>query len=251
MTTTLPKGTQPLYRALREAGVRGFKATRNVPWINTANDGTVVLNIWHSQIVEGQEPLLAVVYARSRLETGIREKKRVAVVEGLQSRHGRTIRLVVIESRTEDNQRQTGARYDDGAQWLVEDTGKEFRLWRGRRSLSSGRSTVPTPRAYGHLKPSRRTVESDRIERDGLVKLLTLERAKHRCELRGCSEQRDFETIDVHHMTRLGDGGSDHTDNTVALCPPCHLRVHRGTPKVKTAMERKLLAIRRRRSRRS
>jgi predicted HNH restriction endonuclease len=46
----------------------------------------------------------------------------------------------------------------------------------------------------------------------------------------------------------LGDGGSDHTDNTVALCPACHCRVHRGTTGVKAALERKLLAIRNRRA---
>lgn len=41
------------------------------------------MKIWHNQIDERQEPIVAVSYARSWRGTGIREHKRQAVVEGL------------------------------------------------------------------------------------------------------------------------------------------------------------------------
>jgi hypothetical protein len=74
---------------------------------------------------------------------------------------------------------------------------------------------------------------------------------EHHCEISGCTDEVDFERMDVHHLTALGSGGSDHTDNTVALCPACHSRVHRGIMNVKAALEKKLLEIRKRRARRS
>jgi hypothetical protein len=46
-------------------------------------------------------------------------------------------------------------------------------------------------------------------------------RAQYRCEVPGCRDAADFRLPDVHHMTRLGEGGADHTDNTGALCPAC------------------------------
>lgn len=34
--------------------------------------------------------------------------------------------------------------------------------------------------------------------------------------------------LEVHHLHRRSDGGPDHPDNVVALCPNCHRRVHYG-----------------------
>ena len=48
--------------------------------------------------------------------------------------------------------------------------------------------------------------------------------------------------LEVHHVKWLSRGGSDSTDNTVALCPNCHRRVHildlqEDIDKLKTAIE--------------
>ncbi|WP_242401925.1 HNH endonuclease [Halorhabdus tiamatea] len=32
--------------------------------------------------------------------------------------------------------------------------------------------------------------------------------------------------LEVHYLHRRSDGGADHPDNVVALCPNCHRRVH-------------------------
>lgn len=34
--------------------------------------------------------------------------------------------------------------------------------------------------------------------------------------------------LEAHHMDELSKGGIDHPDNMVALCPNCHVEIHRG-----------------------
>lgn len=50
----------------------------------------------------------------------------------------------------------------------------------------------------------------------------------------GCDSAAPFEDeagdpfLEVHHLTRRSDGGVDHPDNVVAICPNCHREVHYG-----------------------
>ena len=65
--------------------------------------------------------------------------------------------------------------------------------------------------------------------RSDAIKLYTKKRAKGHCE--GCSSKSPFDTksgpyLEVHHLTRLSDGGADSPDNVIALCPTCHRRAH-------------------------
>lgn len=66
--------------------------------------------------------------------------------------------------------------------------------------------------------------------RNGYVTELTLRRAKGFCEL--CRKEAPFMNLDglpfleVHHIEWLSIGGRDYIDNTAALCPNCHRRVH-------------------------
>jgi len=74
--------------------------------------------------------------------------------------------------------------------------------------------------------------------------LYALKRSKGACE--GCSAPAPFEGkegpfLEVHHLLRLGDGGPDHPENVIALCPNCHRRVHFG--KDGEACNEKLLEI--------
>lgn len=52
------------------------------------------------------------------------------------------------------------------------------------------------------------------------------------CE--GCSKPAPFRDVkgdpylEVHHTTRLSDGGLDHPEHVAALCPTCHRHVHYG-----------------------
>ncbi len=41
-------------------------------------------------------------------------------------------------------------------------------------------------------------------------------------------EREDGSPLEVHHVIRLADGGSDTINNSVALCPNCHRELHFG-----------------------
>ncbi|WP_193308545.1 HNH endonuclease signature motif containing protein [Halorubrum halophilum] len=50
----------------------------------------------------------------------------------------------------------------------------------------------------------------------------------------GCGEEAPFKTpdndpyLEVHHVFRRADGGPDHPDTVIALCPNCHSKRHYG-----------------------
>jgi len=50
----------------------------------------------------------------------------------------------------------------------------------------------------------------------------------------GCDREAPFVDengdpyLEVHHLDRRSDGGADHPDNVIAICPNCHRRVHHG-----------------------
>ena len=65
--------------------------------------------------------------------------------------------------------------------------------------------------------------------RSTAIKLYAQKRANGICE--GCNETAPFETksgpyLEVHHLTRLADGGADLPQNVIALCPTCHRKAH-------------------------
>ncbi len=66
-------------------------------------------------------------------------------------------------------------------------------------------------------------------KRSTAIKLYAKKRANGICE--GCNETAPFETksgpyLEVHHLTRLADGGADLPQNVIALCPTCHRKAH-------------------------
>lgn len=66
--------------------------------------------------------------------------------------------------------------------------------------------------------------------RDPEVRAWVLEMANGKCE--ACDIDAPFVQFDgapyleVHHMIPLASGGPDTTENTIALCPNCHRKVH-------------------------
>lgn len=239
-TDELPLGTLPIFRALNDAGVGPATGIRNVDWVHQADDGVVVLHVWRDQLERRNGNLAALLdYRRQREEGHGRQKKRTAVVEALAANNDCQIRVVVLEVASHAR-KSAGARYDDGSTWLVEDTGDEFWIWRGR---PSGPPIPATPTSFGNLTPERKEVVSRKIERDSRVKAFTVQRAGNQCEVAACPYQLDFAGLDVHHVTALGHGGSDHTDNTIALCPACHVRVHRGTAKIQAYVEDQIVKV--------
>jgi len=68
--------------------------------------------------------------------------------------------------------------------------------------------------------------------RDPGVKAWLLNNARGICE--SCSEPAPFTKanggryLEVHHLKRLSDRGSDTITNAIAVCPNCHRELHYG-----------------------
>jgi len=75
-----------------------------------------------------------------------------------------------------------------------------------------------------------REVTSKHYERDPWVKEHTLRRANGICQL--CNQPAPFKKknkepyLETHHVIWLAKGGDDSVENTVALCPNCHRKMH-------------------------
>jgi 5-methylcytosine-specific restriction protein A len=75
-----------------------------------------------------------------------------------------------------------------------------------------------------------RAVTSKQYERSPYVSLHAKRRARGRCEL--ChqaapfSDERGQPYLETHHIQWLAKGGDDSVQNTVALCPNCHRKMH-------------------------
>lgn len=78
--------------------------------------------------------------------------------------------------------------------------------------------------------PSRRYTTSQTYERNPYVSEFTKRRAHGVCEL--CNQVAPFTNkqnepyLETHHIEWLSNGGSDTIENTVALCPNCHKKMH-------------------------
>ena len=87
---------------------------------------------------------------------------------------------------------------------------------------NTGRRTDP---------PGRKTTTVPTYERDRRVTELAKMMAKGKCRLcrkRGPFQDRVLELpfLEAHHVKWLSAGGRDSIDNTVALCPNCHRKMH-------------------------
>jgi 5-methylcytosine-specific restriction protein A len=111
------------------------------------------------------------------------------------------------------------------------------------------KSKAPLVRPGGNRKPKRKKVEAYDWERSPEVKAWVLKEAGGKCEL--CVKKAPFRTktklyLEVHHIRPLGKGGSDTTDNAVALCPNCHKALHfaKDKEKLKGKVKDKVARIR-------
>jgi 5-methylcytosine-specific restriction protein A len=85
----------------------------------------------------------------------------------------------------------------------------------------------------GSQTPSRTLREVTAYQRDSGIKAWVLKAAKGACECcKGaapfaCADGQPY--LEVHHLLRLAEGGSDTVSNAVALCPNCHRNFHYGS----------------------
>jgi len=79
-------------------------------------------------------------------------------------------------------------------------------------------------------KPKKKKIKSDVFERNPYISELAKRRAKGKCQL--CLSSAPFLTklgrpyLESHHVVWLANGGEDTIENTVALCPNCHKKMH-------------------------
>lgn len=87
----------------------------------------------------------------------------------------------------------------------------------------------------GIKEPEKTYSNVTNYARDPKVKAWVLKEADGRCEC--CEADAPFITaegepfIEIHHLRRLSDGGSDTVSNAAALCPNCHREIHYGINK--------------------
>jgi 5-methylcytosine-specific restriction protein A len=78
-----------------------------------------------------------------------------------------------------------------------------------------------------------RRAEQRQYSRSEEVRRYALRVADGTCQ--GCGEPAPFQDLrgdpylEVHHLDQRSEGGSDHPDNVIALCPNCHERIHNGS----------------------
>jgi len=87
----------------------------------------------------------------------------------------------------------------------------------------------------GNQKPNTTTIEVLQYKRDLNVISWVLRKADGMCE--NCGRNAPFikddgtPFLEVHHLRRLADDGSDTTTNAIAICPNCHRELHYGLNK--------------------
>lgn len=103
----------------------------------------------------------------------------------------------------------------------------------------------------GNLSPSKSTIPVTQIIRSAAVKAWVLKQSNGVCEC--CNSPAPFYDseglpyLEVHHLRRLADGGSDTTRNAIATCPNCHRELHYGrhAAELKKALYERLARLRR------
>lgn len=79
-------------------------------------------------------------------------------------------------------------------------------------------------------KPNRKETVTAGYERDPYIVELAKRRAKGKCQL--CKKAAPFKNkfgkpyLETHHIEWLSSDGEDSIENTIALCPNCHRRMH-------------------------
>lgn len=94
-------------------------------------------------------------------------------------------------------------------------------------------------RPLGTRHPQPATSLSTEYPRDAKVKAWVLNEAAGHCE--SCGTPAPFKCVhgghylEVHHVRRLTDGGSDTVSNAIAICPNCHRALHYSIDRQKRA----------------
>lgn len=88
----------------------------------------------------------------------------------------------------------------------------------------------------GNTKPVKNTNQVTQYVRSPEVVAWVLNESNGVCECCGKEapfvKEDDTPFLEVHHLKRLADGGSDTISNAIAVCPNCHRELHYGKNRV-------------------
>ena len=96
--------------------------------------------------------------------------------------------------------------------------GKTLEELRARAVFQARQDSTPVERTTVYRRRSQ------------AIKAYALKRSEGICA--GCHQPAPFRTraglpfLEVHHLNRLSDGGADHPEAVIAVCPNCHRRAH-------------------------
>jgi 5-methylcytosine-specific restriction enzyme A len=83
---------------------------------------------------------------------------------------------------------------------------------------------------YSNKNPGTRQVSTTTYDRNSNVAELAKRRSKGLCQLCDLAapfkDKRGEPFLESHHIVWLSEGGEDSIENTVALCPNCHRKMH-------------------------
>lgn len=101
---------------------------------------------------------------------------------------------------------------------------------KARRAGQLSDEDLFTTAVHTHRSPAPQPSRTIFGERNVYVAELTKRRAGGTCQL--CNRQAPFHNnknepyLEIHHIKWLSKGGADSIDNSVALCPNCHKKMH-------------------------
>jgi hypothetical protein len=121
----IPFGRQAFYQSFREAGIRGAKAVRNVPWILKADDGVTIFCLWRSYM----RPIGNRVVAQMDVRTWSKRSKGRDVHVMLAASVGKEIRIVVVEDGAPGSKTARSTSFDPFL-WRVDEADGDYRLVR-------------------------------------------------------------------------------------------------------------------------
>jgi HNH endonuclease len=122
---TIPFGRQSFYQSFREAGIRGARPLRNIPWILAADDGTPIFCLWRNYM----RAVGNGVAAQMDVRKWTRASKGRLVQMQLSQSLGHRIRVVVVEDGEPGSNTARSTSFDP-MMWQVEESRGDFLLTR-------------------------------------------------------------------------------------------------------------------------
>jgi 5-methylcytosine-specific restriction protein A len=119
---------------------------------------------------------------------------------------------------------------DDLQPVLPETTVKKKEIFQQKKAKRLSDQEIEERVQYIVQKPGERIVATKTYERNQYVSEYAKRRAGGVCQL--CDQRAPFVDkngepyLETHHIVWLSQGGDDSIENTVALCPNCHRKMH-------------------------